>query len=196
MAFLTEGAPRPHLARWILVWGCLAGPLAGKAWAQQTPGELEQQVKAAYLLNFTRYVDWPPGTFPDPETPVNLCVLAPDRFGEIVRQTVAGRRSRGREVRVVVPDTPAQAADCHVAFLAGPGSLLREWLSALERAPALTVGDGAEFLNGGGAIAFVIREQTVRFEIDQSAVRRAGLQMSSRVLSLATRLHGTPPDSQ
>jgi hypothetical protein len=191
MALLTPGASPILLARCLLALGCTAA-LAASARAQQSPAAPAQEVEAAYLLNFTRYVDWPPGSFPDPEAPVNVCVLGENAFGGILRQTVQGRRSRGRPVRVLEPDSPSQAADCHVAFVAGQPHEIKAWLTALRRSPALTVGDGPEFLRRGGMVAFVVVHQTLRFEIDAAAVRRAGLQISSRVLALATRVSGEP----
>lgn len=195
MALLTTGARRRPLLRAPLVLGWLAVLGVRQVAAQGTPVELEQQVKAAYLLNFTRYVDWPPGSFTGADDPVNLCVLGAEQFGDVVRQTVEGRRSRGRPVRVLVPDTPAQAADCHLAFLGG--SLRQEagWVTALAGRPTLTVGEGTGFLARGGTIAFVEVSQTVRFEVNLDAARRARLRISSRVLSLATRVRneeGTP----
>lgn len=183
MAFLTG-------ARWIVALGGMALLTPHGARAQDAPRGLEQEVKAAYLLNFTRYVDWPAGAFATSDAPVNLCVLGADPFGDVVQRTVEGRRSRGRTVRVLRPDTPDQAGDCHVAFVAGRSPGAGPWMAALRGAPTLTVGDGSGFLRRGGMVAFVIVNETVRFEIDAAAVRRAGLAISSRVLALATRLHG------
>jgi hypothetical protein len=191
MAILSPGARPLLLARWMLTLGCTSA-LAATARAQQSAAAPEQQVKAAYLLNFTRYVDWPAGAFPDAEAPVNLCVLGETALGEILRQSAQGRRSRGRPVRVLEPDEPAQAADCHVAFVSGQPREARAWLGALRHAPALTVGDGPGFLDLGGMIAFVAVGETLRFEIDDAAARRHGLQISSRVLALATRVSGGP----
>lgn len=192
MALLSAGERRLHLARWSLILGCIAGTVAGEARAQEVPGALEEEVKAAYLLNFTRYVDWPPGSFPDAESPVNLCVFGDARFGEIARRTVDGRRSRGRPVRVLLPDAPDLASGCHVAFVGGSRAEIARRLAALAPTAALTVGDGRDFLDRGGIITFVIVNETVRFEIHPDAARRAGLELSSRLLALATRLHPEP----
>lgn len=165
-------------------------PAAGRAGAQTAPADLEQQVKAAYLLNFTRYVQWPPGAFATPDEPVTICVFGAEGFGDVVRQSVEGRRSRGRLVRVLEPDTPTQAGECHVAFLSGARPVIAEWVAAVGRRPTLTVGEGPAFLDRGGIISFLLVNETIRFEIDQAAAERAGLRISSRVLSLATRLRG------
>lgn len=189
MALLGPGA-RLSLAYAALALLTLAAAAPGDLLAQEPEGELEQEVKAAYLLNFTRYVDWPAQALEGPDAPITLCVVGGPSFVDVVRRTVADRRSRGRAVRVVVPDTPAQADGCQVAYLAGEGALLDSWVRALRGRPTLTVGDGPEFIGRGGMIAFVIVNDAVRFEIDQDAAHRAGLQISSRVLALATRLYG------
>jgi hypothetical protein len=166
---------------------CLAAAGAAEAEAQAGPGELEQQVKAAYLLNFSRYVEWPRGTFSADDDPIRLCVVATDTFHELVRRTVDGHRSRGRPVRVLAPDTPAQAGTCHIVFVAPAGGASPvPWLAALRTRPTLLVGEEPRFLERGGMVGFVIVNETVRFAINEVAVRRAGLQISSRVLTLAT----------
>ncbi len=186
---LLSGWVRPRFpGRWAMVLGCAIAAGAREARAQEPGGSLEQQVKAAYLLNFTRYVDWPPEAFPDGEAPVNLCVLGDDAFGTVADETVSGHRSRGRPVRVLQPDTPAQTADCHVAYLAPRRRVPSQLLERLRGRPILLVGDGPDFLARGGMIAFVIVDETVRFEIDPAAATRAGLRISSRVLALATRV--------
>lgn len=189
MALLTPASPSLRLARSLVALACLALGAAARARGQAAPGDLEQQVKAAYLLNFTRYVDWPGGVFAGDDDPVTLCVVAPPGFDLVVRSTVEGRRSRGRPVTVVVPDTPAQAAECHVAFLS-PAEGLGPWMAALRGSHTLTVGEGGRFLQRGGMVSFVIVEETVRFEVNQAAALAAGLHISSRVLALATRVVG------
>ena len=190
MALLTPASPSLRLARSLVALGCLALGAAARARGQAAPGDLEQQVKAAYLLNFTRYVEWPAGVFARDDDPVTLCVVAPPGFDLIVRSTVEGRRSRGRPIKVVVPDTPAQVAECHVAFLAPAEGQLGPWMAALRGSHTLTVGEGGRFLPRGGMVSFVIVEETVRFEVNQAAALAAGLHISSRVLALATRVVG------
>lgn len=193
MAVLTRVRATGLLARCALAVASLA--LAGRASAQAPPGGLEYRVKAAYLLNFTRYVEWPPSVFLEPDAPLNLCVVGRDPFGDVLERTMAGRRAAGRRLRVLRPKRPAGDA-CHVAFIGQTTDAVREaWLVALKEAPTLTVGEGAAFAEAGGMIAFVIVGETVRFEINVEAVSAGGLRISSRVLTLATRLHpqrGTP----
>jgi hypothetical protein len=80
---------------------------------------LEYGVKAAYLLGFTRYVEWPAFVFPAEGAPLVLCVIGPDPFGDLLDRTVAGRSSQQRRlaVRRLAVAELAQAGGCHVAFV-------------------------------------------------------------------------------
>jgi hypothetical protein len=178
------------MLRWVGALGWLAGILATAAEAQVAGNAVELEIEAAYLLNFTRYVDWPATAFTAPGDAVTLCVVGDEQFGAILRATVAGRRSRGRPLQVTEPDAPAAARGCHVLFLGSRGTTAGRWLDQLRDSPVLTVGEGRDFVTRGGMIAFVLVNQTIRFEIAALRARQAGLQISSRVLSLATRLHG------
>jgi hypothetical protein len=191
MALLRRGM---RARRWLPLLVSFTPLLPHRAPAQAAPAALERQVKAAYLLNFTRYVDWPPAAFADSAAPVNLCLVDGDEaMSEIVRRTVEGRRSRGRPVRLLRPDVPAQAGDCHLLFLPAETPLTETWLAALRGSATLTVGEGPGFLQRGGMVAFVIVDQTVRFLIDDPVARRAGLRISSRVLTLAA--HPAPAEA-
>jgi hypothetical protein len=162
--------------------------LAGRAAAQETQPAAEREVKAAYLLSFTRYVEWPPATFLDSAAPVNICVVGgDDAIPDAVRRTIEGHWSRGRPVRLLRPDAPVHAAHCHLIYLPAETRSVDRWLASLRTTSALTVGEGAEFLGRGGMIAFVTRQQTIRFLIDDERARATGLRISSRLLSLAAR---------
>jgi hypothetical protein len=150
---------------------------------------LEYRVKAAYLLNFTRYVEWPTSTAAD--TALSICVLGADPFGKVLDATIAGRTAQGRTLRVRRVQTASEATGCEVVFVShetwrrNPQSV-----QALSSAGSLTVGDSEQFARGGGVIGFVILDETVRFVINDDARDRAGLRISSRMLSLAAAIYG------
>lgn len=167
-------------------------------WSQasiQTSGgsdeSLEYRVKAAYLLNFTRYVEWPPPSGPAPDSRLSICVMGTDPFGRILDATVAGRTVQGRPLEVRRVHTATEAIGCEVVFISGdawrrnPASL-----KALGNAGSLTVGESEQFARGGGVIGFVIVDETVRFVVNDEARDRAGLRISSRMLSLAAAIYG------
>ena len=150
----------------------------GTAAAQNV--SLEYQVKAAYLFNFTKFVDWPEHVMPVGE-PITICVAAPGPFGKTLEETVRGELVAGHPLTTrVVRD----AAGCHVLFVP-EGVTAAPLLRDARTAPVLTVGESAEFLRDGGVVNFVMDDGKVRFEISQDAAARAQLRISSRLLRLA-----------
>jgi hypothetical protein len=154
-------------------------------WATQffcpaADGLLEYQVKAVFLLNFTKFIEWPAEAFEQPESPVTICILGEDPFGAAINQTVSGEVVNGRKIAVQrIKHLPAPKS-CQVLFL-GPAVK-----SLPDLGPGvLTVGEGESFEREGGMIAFIIENRRVRFDVNQAAAERAGLKISSKLLSVA-----------
>lgn len=147
-------------------------------WAMP-PGEY--QIKAAYLLNFTRYVEWPAPRLPA-GSPLRLCLLGRDPFGEALAG-LEGRQVNGHEVRLRTVDGVETAGECHLVFIADSeerrvGLLLR----GLAGRGVLTVSDIDGFAEAGGGIGLVVDERRVRFDINLTSVQREGLRASSQLL--------------
>lgn len=140
---------------------------------------LEYRVKAAYLFNFAKYVEWPSsgGT-----GPLTLCVAGRNVFGSALEETIAGERVNGRPLvaRVILEPTPG----CDVLFVPR-GAATNAYLLAAQGQPVLTVGETPGFIEAGGVINFIVDGANVRFEISAPAADRAGLRVSSRLLRLA-----------
>ncbi|HEU5051094.1 MAG TPA: YfiR family protein, partial [Gemmatimonadales bacterium] len=81
-------------ARGLVLLATLGFPPAAAAQSAVPAGSLEYQVKAAYLLNFARYVSWPEGAFASPTAPLPICVLGADPFGNALDEVVAGQGAR------------------------------------------------------------------------------------------------------
>ena len=148
--------------------------------AQTVP--LEYRVKAAYLLNFTRFVEWPRPAL-EGSDPFTICVAGTNPFGPVLAATLAGETVAGRILafRVV---TEAPVARCQVLFI--PRTVAAApYLRAVRGMPVLTVGESPDFLEQGGGINFVLEEGKVRFEVNPEAASRNQLTMSSRLLRLA-----------
>jgi hypothetical protein len=169
---------RIHLAFLLIL--TLAVP-AGAATSEQ--GSLEYAVKATFLYKFAPFVDWPPKAFPSPQSPVNICVLGRDPFGEVLDRAVAGQTIDGRMV-VVVRIDQVGASDCHIMYLSDTDGAATRVLNAVRGMPVLTVTSTSE-PEAKGIINFVIRDNRVRFEIDDSAAAQNGLVISSKLLNLA-----------
>lgn len=146
--------------------------------AAQEPG-LEYQVKAAYLYNFVKFIDWPSAAR---QGPLTICTAGMNPFGMTLDDLIRGESIGGRAIAARTIQSPQ--ADCDVVFV--PRSVAAgDYLRAARTAPILTVGETPDFVTQGGIINFVRDAGMVRFEIDQAAARRAGLVISSRLLRLA-----------
>lgn len=172
---------RSHCFPFLLAASCLIGS-SGRA---QVAGEY--QVKAAFLYNLARFVEWPPGHWNDPATPFQLCVLGEDPFGADLDRTVRGKNINGREVRISRSARIENLPRCDVLFVsASEQGRLPVIFAALGEREVLTVGDMAPFAQMGGIINFTLVDNSVRFEINIEAADRAGLSISSQLLKLAT----------
>jgi len=162
-----------------------AALLAGPALAARSPEkDAEYGVKAAFLYNFAKFVDWPPSAFP--ERRFNLCILGDDPFGHLLDDIVANDSVGGRPIAVQRVARLADLPSCHLLFL---GRLererRREALAALRGTAVLTVGDADGFLADGGMVNFFLEDNKVRFEVNRAAVDKSPLKMSSKLLRVA-----------
>jgi hypothetical protein len=184
MAFLTR-----RVAGLIGVACASALWLYVPAAAAQSESTLESQVKAAFLYNFSKYVEYPPSAFTGDAGTFRICVLADPAFVKAVDAIIAGETIDGRTVTRQIPDSAGAARSCHILFV-GRGEMDRaqQLLAAVERAPVLTVGDASDFLKRGGAIAFIRDGDRVRFDVNVGEAQRGGLEISSRLLRVAHRV--------
>jgi hypothetical protein len=147
-------------------------------------GPLEYQVKAAFLLNFTKFVEWPSTAFAAADSPIAICVLGNDPFGKALDQIVAEEVVGGRKVVVRrIKEAPTPHA-CQALFVNGTGKEVLSDLSGLGPG-VLTIGEGEGFVRHGGMIAFVVENRRVRFGINETAAEAAGLKLSSKLLNVA-----------
>jgi hypothetical protein len=152
--------------------------------AQAADAPTEYQVQAAFLLNFTRFIEWPAAAFQAAGSPFDICILGDDPFGSALDQTVAGEIANGRSVAARRLLRAPEPKTCQVLFIGTSEKNIGKILSGLGPG-VLTVGEGESFVRGGGMIAFVVENRRVRFEINQAAAESAGLKLSSRLLSVA-----------
>jgi hypothetical protein len=149
----------------------------------------EYQVKAAFLFNFAKFVEWPADAFPTADAPLEICVLGEDPFGRDFEQVIEDKTVNGHRLEVAHPDGVPQARACQILFVASSEKqAVRDILKNLAGVSVLTVGDTAGFAKMGGVINFVLDESRVRFEINVKAAERAHLKMSARLLTVAKLL--------
>jgi len=154
--------------------------------AAEPPPPTEYQIKAAFLYNFAKFVEWPATALRDPGAPIIVAVLGEDPFGADLEQTLNGKSAGGRRVLVRRFKGVRDLEFCHILFISpSEKEHLRETLRALKNSNILTVGESDGFARLGGMINFIPEENRVRFEINIDAADRAGLKISSKLLKLA-----------
>ena len=146
----------------------------------------EYQVKAAFLFNFPKYIEWPKDVLAEEGQPLVLGVMGQDRFGADLRAIVASKLVEGRPVILKSPVSNQEARTCHLLFISdSERKKLPEILSDLKSLPVVTVGESPGFLEHGGTINFVIRDSKVRLDINLAGAEKAGLKISAKLLGVA-----------
>jgi hypothetical protein len=156
------------------------------------PNELH--VRAGFLLNFARFVEWPGEAFDDASAPVVIGVVGSDPFGDTLDELTRGEKVNGRAVAVRRYAPGDLLLGCHVLYIGV--SSRTEAAGVVDRlggSSVLTVSDADDFLRAGGIIRFVKVDGRIGFEIDLQAAGRANLKISARLLSLATVVQGREP---
>jgi len=157
--------------------------LAGSAWASEFD---EYAVKAAYLYNFAKYVEWPPKVFTDAGAPLWICIVGDNPFGDALA-TLSGKMVENHPVETHTLSTAASFSPCHIVFISRTEQgRFKALLTKLNRLPILTVSDISDFAQAGGMIGLVETEQRIRFDINLAATRLVDLKLSSQLLKLAT----------
>lgn len=151
-----------------------------------TPAPREYQVKAVFLFNFTRFVDWPPSAFRSADAPLVIGVLGDDPFGRSLDEAVRGENAHNHPVRVQRYRTVAEVNDCHVLFIArSEEGRIDSILTALRGKPILTVSDVEDFTPRGGMVRFFSEHNRIRLRINLDAARESNLTLNSNLLRAA-----------
>jgi hypothetical protein len=150
------------------------------------PGR-EYEIKAAFLYNFTKFVDWPAATFADSGAPIVIGVLGDSLSAQALERLVRDRTVNGRTIVVRPIASAEEATATQLLFVSSTHEAQFARLkAAIESLPVLTVGESAEFAALGGVIDFVPQGDKIRFEINIGAAERAGLKISAQLQKLAT----------
>jgi len=153
----------------------------------------EYQLKAAFLYNFAKFIEWPAQSFQEAGDPITICVLGQNPFGDILRQTVTGKPVGGRSFEIRLLPGASTFNGCHILFAAASQSKrFREIEPSIKTSPILTVGETPDFLNNGGMIGFKVEHGNVRLEINLGAADFAQIKISSKLLSLAEVVRRSP----
>ncbi|WP_313952131.1 YfiR family protein [Accumulibacter sp.] len=148
----------------------------------------EAQAKAAFVVNFARYIEWPERAFTNRTAPLLICALGRSVVGNAL-EAHEGRQVQGRPVAVRQLLGIDEARPCQVLFIADSEERrMSQLLRVVAAQPILTVSDADAFIDSGGAIGLVRADQRLQFEVNRQAIEQAQLKASSNLLKLARNL--------
>lgn len=150
----------------------------------------EVKLKAAFVFNFTKLVDWPSFSFSDANAPLILCSPGNDPITPLLLKLTEGKTVKGRSLKVAALPNLREASReafgaCHLLYFgANRDAALGDLASWIDGAAVLTVGDGEDFTTEGGMIGLVLDGPKIRFHINNTAAERHGIKIGSKLLSL------------
>jgi len=157
------------------------------------PSHSEYEVKAAFLYNFAKFVEWPAEAFLDGNEPILVCIVGRDPFGDILNQTLLGKTVNGKPVIIQRGGITQDMRFCHIVFISSSErKRLAQIMQRLNGASVLTVSEIEGFAELGGIINFTLEGNKVRFEINVTSAERARLRISSKLLALAKAIWSGP----
>ena len=159
------------------------------AGAQDNPPD-EYELKAAFLFNFAKFIDWPSNSFASPQSSFTICFLGQGPLGQVLDNKLQGKIVGDRHLAVQRLKDRADARRCQMLFVSSSESPhLPEILESVQGTNVLLVGETNGFAASGGTIEFTLEDSHVRFTINTDAADRAGLKFSSKLLALARIVH-------
>lgn len=178
------------LSLWLVLSCALYGTMAVAETSRRTLSA--DEIKAAYLFNFAKFIDWPDQTFVDATAPLHICFIG----GESVEKTfrsLEGKKVKGKSLQVRNVTQAQDMGECHILFIGS--DQIQRWPQIQKQIPQdglLTVSDGDRFSQDGGMINFSPEQNRIRFIINLDNTQNAGLKLSSQLLQLAEVVHNTP----
>jgi hypothetical protein len=173
---------RIGLALGLACLAILAGPVAAASDADD--------VKLAFLYNFTKFLEWPKESFDTDRSPIVIGVAGDEALATSFSALLANKPAGSRAVIVRNVAESGSLPDCHVLFLRSSSRRrVTDVADELEGKAVLLVGEDEHFLVRGGMVNFVLRSERIRFEINLVAAQKAGLKLSSKLVSVASAVY-------
>ncbi len=193
MPFMFQAFDHSRRALLVRVARCaVLGALLGAAPLRADVSK-EYQIKAGFLYNFTKFIEWPSDRFSGENAPIVIAVFGDNPFGSELHQLVQGRKVNGRAIVIQSARSLDEVKRAHVVFIGeAEEKRLESHLDSLHTAGVLTVGESKRLAALGGAIVFAVVDDKVRFEINIASAERAGLKVSAQLQKLALGVRGRP----
>jgi hypothetical protein len=178
----------------------LSGIREAFAQAPDSSDSSEYLIKAGFIYNFAKFVEWPSTAFAQPDSPIVIGILGADPFGTLIDQIVENKKigARGFVVKRLKRGTDLKdLRECKILFVGdSERAHIDELLQIVKSLPILTVGETPGFAQRGGVIRFVLEDNRVRFEVNVDAAHQADLTISSRLLTLARIIQQATTDAR
>ena len=178
-------------------------PKAGLAWlacllasalplsAAEEVALSEHQVKAAQILKFVHFSEWPAGSFAQTNSPYVIGIAGRDPFGKDLDRIFENKSVKGRPFVIKRITDEQELRNCHLVFVSSSERRrLKDLLDKLKGAAVLTVGESPEFLDQSGVINFLLKDSSVRFEINLAAAQAAKVKLDANLLKVAVAVRG------
>jgi len=197
LSCLTTGRRSGRLealrCRFWLLAAMVAVFLSGGRAAAEDQVAMDYQVKAACLVNFPKYVDWPANAFPAANSPITVAVFGDDNVAnEFGNMTSDGKTINGHPLVLKrIAKESDITPDCQILFIgAAERQRVSTILEKLQGANVLTVGESDDFLAKGGVINLVHQGRKIRLQVNLDAAGQAHLKISSKLLVAADVVKG------
>ena len=152
----------------------------------------ESDLKAAFLYNFTKFIEWPAEAFAKEDAPVVVGVYGDEEFTQNLRTLLADKKAHNRPFTVRRLINPQDAKTCQILFFrANETKKMGAVYESIKRLPILTVGESEDFLDQGGMFSLVFEDKQLRFDVNTAAAENAKLTISSKLLRLAKNIRKT-----
>jgi YfiR/HmsC-like len=175
----------------VILFAAYSLTCAGTMAKAQSQPLSEYEIKAGFLFNFTKFVEWPPDAFADSSVPIVLGIVGDNPVTDLLTETAAGKTVNGRAVVVRRFKEGQDLRSCHIVFVSSSeGKHVPQILESVKGSRVLTVGETSGFAQSGGMINFFVEGNKVRLEINLDAAARARLKISAKVIAVARLVSG------
>lgn len=146
----------------------------------------ENQLKAAFLYNFSQFVTWPDDAFSNSSSPIAIGVLGENPFGPVLNDLVKDQKINGRNLIVKYFSNPDEIEGVQLLFVAKEFDKNKEVILSLRKRDILLVSDHVQFLSNGGMIRFYTEDNRLKFQINLDATQVEHFKISSKLLKMAS----------
>lgn len=181
---MFKKASRKQITALVIYLFCLCLPV----FQSQTSPLPEYKIKAVFLFNFTQFVEWPHDAFNNNNDPFVIGILGKDPFGKYIDEVVQNEKVGNHPLTIMRYHNTNEINNCQVLFIESDDSNLSAVLSSLNNRAILTVSDMQGFTQAGGIIGFITTNNKIKLQININAAKEAGLNISSKLLSVASIL--------